>query len=277
MLSVFMSPKVLVIVGLAVLGAVLLGFRKLNTKIRVAMLLAAFALFALPTIEAIGVPFAMHPSPLCATTKPLAFYWYKGFIPTGMLAIVIVLLVLSLVGNKLFCGFACPLGAVQELIHLIPLPKAARRLRDYPIPFWLANSIRLGLVEAYVIAFFGLDMIIYEYLNGFHLFHWELTLVGFLPGAIALVASLFWWRPFCLIVCPLGFLSWLGERIAPLRVRANADLCNECGLCETDVPCQAAVQMRDGESCGEDCFNCGQCIEVCDAGVYSFGLPRRKR
>jgi polyferredoxin len=65
----------------------------------------------------------LHPSPVCAITKPFLFLSDGGGVPTIFLTILVFISVFSIAGNKVFCGWACPIGAVQELFNQIPLLK----------------------------------------------------------------------------------------------------------------------------------------------------------
>jgi polyferredoxin len=49
---------------------------------------------------------------------------------------------LAIIGNKLVCGWACPFGALQELIFSLPILK---RLKRKKVPFLVSNVIRGGL------------------------------------------------------------------------------------------------------------------------------------
>lgn len=270
----FLNPKAVVILVLALVGMVTIWKGWLVPGIRWVFLVVAFVLFALPTIPGLGVPFEMHPSPMCATAKPLAFYLSRGAIPAGMLAIALLLLTLSVVGNKLFCSFACPLGAVQEMAARAGRAVLGRRRWPLLRPaFRFTGGVRALVLVVYLVLLFVSGIILYDWVNGFHFFHWTLALASFLPGFIFLLLSLVVWRPFCLLVCPLGLISWAAERVIPVKVHALADRCKDCGLCEKGFPCNAALHIRDGVTLGEDCFTCGICIDECPTDVFYFGLP----
>ena len=50
---------------------------------------------------------------------------------------------LAIVGNKLVCGWACPFGALQELLYSLPILKRIKRRK---MPFLVSNVVRGGLL-----------------------------------------------------------------------------------------------------------------------------------
>lgn len=100
---------------IAAAAFVLLLARRMNNRLKVPILLISTFLYGI----AANLPlkffagFAMHPSPVCSATKSLLY----GF-RMPMIATLAVILFLTLVGPKLFCGWVCPVGAVQELTSM---------------------------------------------------------------------------------------------------------------------------------------------------------------
>jgi len=73
-----------------------------------------------------------------------------------------------------------------------------------------------------------------------------------------LVVSLFFYRPFCRVVCPYGALLSLAGLASRFKLRRNPS-CIECGKCEFACPTgEAGREDRKGE-----CYLCGRCTEVC--------------
>ncbi len=115
-----------------------------------------FILFAvLPVFH--GVEFfaglSPHPSPLCAFAKPILFSLQEGrlIFPPVFAGVLAMIALLSIAGNKLFCGWVCPIGALQEIVYL-----CFPRLKKLRIPFAAANSVRIGLLVLFVPLLLGL-------------------------------------------------------------------------------------------------------------------------
>jgi polyferredoxin len=215
--------------------------------------------------------FALHPSPVCAVTKGTAFAVFQGGLAVPMAALVAVAVVFTLVGAKAFCGWACPLGAVQELVYNIP---GIRKLR---LPFRWTNGVRVAVFLAFLAVLLGWKLIIYDYFNPFESLHWtglgRVLVWG--PIAVFVLASLWFFRPFCATLCPLGLVSWLFERASLGRVRVGPD-CNQCGTCLETVHCQALPALIERARVTPDCHGCGNCQGQCamDAIRFSWKLGR---
>jgi len=186
-------------------------------------------------------------------------------------------IVLAVIGNKMICGWACPFGALQELIYSLPI---LRRLKQKKLPFFLTNTIRAAIFSVMLLFLFGIvggrrGTVIYHYLNPFNLFNLDFeTLSILLTVIIASVGSFILYRPFCQFICPFGFISWIAERFSIFRIRIEKDKCTECGACIKACPLEAAKGRVYGKRLPADCFSCARCLNVCpvDAIKYASSL-----
>ncbi|WP_096895407.1 4Fe-4S binding protein [Candidatus Scalindua japonica] len=213
-LDVILLPRVWVGAIFCLTGMGLMINSWVHRNLRSVILGAVFFLFgilpALPLGEfALGM--GIHPSPVCAITKPFLFLSTGRGVPVIFITILAFIAVFSIIGNKLFCGWACPIGAIQELFNRIPLSKKSKII----LPFKVTNPVRIIIFLAFLTLVFVAGIGIYGYFNPFHFLHW-----GFEPYAIMVMlfvvtASLFIFRPFCYLVCPV-------ERTRVIkRVRGN--------------------------------------------------------
>jgi NAD-dependent dihydropyrimidine dehydrogenase PreA subunit len=190
--------------------------------------------------------------------------------PTAKVIAFLFFVVLAVIGNKLICGWACPFGALQELIYSIPL------LKKLKIPFVLTNTIRAGLFVMMPLFLFGIiggrkGTVIYHYINPFDLFSMDFEEVSvILTITAALLGSFVIYRPFCQFICPFGFVSWIVERISIFRVRINKEKCIQCGACIKACPLEAAEGRVYGRKLPEDCFSCARCLNVCPVDAIEY-------
>ncbi|MDD1664042.1 MAG: 4Fe-4S binding protein [Methanomicrobiales archaeon] len=177
----------------------------------------------------------------------------KGPGGTLIFAVVILglLLILTLVFGRVFCGSLCPLGALQELAYLAPVPKVKLREKTafYAIRF-------IALVIRVVAALF-LSVSVLAYLGAMDLFLLSFS-VGSLVMLTLLVVSLFFYRPFCRVLCPFGAVLSLAGMGSLFKLRRNPS-CIECGKCEFTCPVDEAKR----EDLKGECYLCGRCTEVC--------------
>ena len=162
-----------------------------------------------------------------------------------------LLLILTLVLGRIFCGSVCPLGTLQELAYLAPVPKVKPRVKA---TLYTLRFIALAIV---VVAALFLSVSALAYLGVMDLFLLSFS-VGSLVMLTLLVVSLFFYRPFCRVLCPFGAILSLAGMGSFFKLRRNPS-CIECGKCEFACPVdEAKREDRKGE-----CYLCGRCTEVC--------------
>ena len=222
-----------------------------------------------------GLALGKSPNPMEAGVK--LFKSLVGLYPSVSEKAVAFLLFLALaiVGNKLICGWACPFGALQELVYSIPV---SRSLKRWKLPFWLSNTVRATLFIVMLLLLFGIvggrkGFMVYHALNPFNLFDFDFDewLVLF-TIVTSLALSLFIYRPFCYLICPFGLLSWLVEPLSLFRVRIDPAGCTTCGACIRACPSDAAKGKVKGKLLSADCTSCARCLNVCADDCIRYGF-----
>jgi len=221
-----------------------------------------------------GFMLGKSPNPMEGTVK--VFKSMVGLYPSvaDKLLALAFFIVLAVIGNKLICGWACPFGALQELIYSLPI---LRKVKQWKAPFWLTNTIRAGLFSVMLLFLFGIvggrkGFVIYHYLNPFNLFnrdfdHWLIMATVVVSLTLAVVM----YRPFCHLICPFGLISWLAERFSLTRVKVDQEKCTACGACIRACPTEAAKDRVLGKRFAADCFSCARCLNVCSQDAIRYG------
>ena len=200
----------------------------------------------------------------------------------------------SLTG-RLTCGWLCPFGWFQDLLHKIPLPKSWRRLRRLPgerYLAWVKYAILLVLVillPMYVVDFIGQGspwfctwvcpsgtlsgLLLLAGNRGLRsaagwLFAWKNLLL-----AVTVMTSIILYRPFCRYVCPLGAIYGLFNPIALYRFEIKQDACTRCGICQKVCKLDIPVFEKPNSSA---CIRCGDCIAACPHAAIHHGFGKEK-
>lgn len=198
-----------------------------------------------------------------------------------------ILILFGTLMGRLICGFLCPFGWFQDLIHKIPSKKISTEKLKYlrylkyvilVVSVWLLGvlivnevggsnpyfckyicpqgilegGIPLSIASASIRATLG------------KLFSWKLfILLSFV------VMSIFFYRPFCKWICPLGAFYALFNKISFYKYNVDESLCVHCGKCKRT--CKMDVDMSKNQSALE-CIRCGKCVDVCPTGAISTSL-----
>ncbi len=277
------SPKLItmLVIGLVALALLLTG--KMDNRTRIFFLVVATFLYGVSANLGLKLfsGFSMHPSPICAFTKPI-LYGMRA----PMLATLAIILVLSIIGPKLFCSYVCPVGSIQELIAMLPDKLKIKRWKPQ---FRLSQTARVMIFLVFV-ALSWTAVIhttvqgqlraqsIYDYINAFEGFKWSLqptlldNLFHFLPLLLTLAFAFLTYRPYCYFVCPVGLFTNIIEQISIFRVVKKKDSCSNCNLCAAKAPCPAVAEILKDAVLVPDCFSCTVCTRSCKQNLLKFGL-----
>lgn len=202
---------------------------------------------------------------------PLQFQDFISNGPSGkgpMLILPIVGFLLIIVSSafigRIFCGYSCPIGAVQELLYKIPLPKIKK------VNKWLFMGIRWAFLLAMIIAgvLAGISLMNFTGVGSF--FGLNVGTWTFVVFAALMLISVFFYRPFCRIFCPIGALMALFGLIRGYRYQRN-DKCVDCGMCERACPADEAG-ANDKKM---ECYVCTRCNDACKFDALDYSNNRR--
>ncbi|MBN1424346.1 4Fe-4S binding protein [Candidatus Fermentibacteria bacterium] len=254
-------PKVWLAFVFASIGLALLVSGRVSRRVRLVFLGVSFVLWGVVPALSLGEfsrGMVLRPSPVSMVARPFQFLATGRVIPPVFLGLLLAVVLMSLAGTKLFCGWVCPIGALQELVHAVPLRRGAKRI----VPFAVSNSIRIGFFAVFLGVLLLTGRYLYSYVSPFDALKWGFVLPAAGVLALTLIAALFVFRPFCYFLCPLGLLTWVLEQVALTKVRLGGS-CTDCKRCVRESPCPTVGAILAEKPIRPDCYACGRCMEVC--------------
>lgn len=191
-------------------------------------------------------------------------------------AILSGVLAVSFVGGRAFCGWMCPLGAVQEGLAGLArrMGGEKRRVRGkqakvqfpFRLPDWADRPLRYAkyLILALVIlsSAFAVYPPLQEFCPARAVFSFKLS-SGLLWSVLVIfiVTSLAVERVWCKYLCPLGATLAIFNKLSPVRLHADFGSCNHCGRC--DIECSMGIQDVPDNLSDSECIRCLECLETC--------------
>lgn len=191
----------------------------------------------------------------------------------------------SLLG-RFVCGWLCPFGLVQDLLHKIPLFRKRKRMPfhhilkygKYLVLFLLVGAGSLFLFDGFAkipafckylcpsgtlfgaLPLLGTNPLLRGQIGG--LFLWKLGVLLFL-----LLLSVKVYRPFCQYLCPLGAIYGWFNRFSLVQIHWEKEKCISCMSCQKACP----VSLSPEEiSRSPECIRCGKCAEACPTDCIHF-------
>ncbi|MBN2896779.1 MAG: 4Fe-4S binding protein [Campylobacterales bacterium] len=213
----------------------------------------------------------------------------------GTLITLGVFAVLIVIFNKAFCGWSCPLGFFQEVIHMIASKLGIAQITSLsPEQLKKVRPIK-WLLFAFLIFIFpiltGLGFVGHElgdpfcricpsrilttlatgdtsqlYIDSSSWGYMALSIIADLLFGLMIALALFIRQPFCRI-CPMLPMQTVFKKLGLLRlVKNGASQCEGCGQCVKACPMDIFEIQQTAEHKNitfEDCTLCGRCVEFC--------------
>ena len=140
------------------------------------------------------------------------------------------LILLGVTLGRFICGFLCPFGWFQDLLHKIPGKK-----------FSTARLKPLRYLKYIILAVF------------------VILLPMFATNSIGMGDPFF-----CKYICPITIFLKPASYFALLRVKNNVEKCVSCGKCKSVCPMDVDVPNNSrNRRNGTECIVCFRCIEEC--------------
>jgi polyferredoxin len=201
---------------------------------------------------------------------PIGMVERIGFLTTmtsfGVFSAILlgILFLVSMFFGRIFCGWVCPQGALQEVFF------HGKKMSKAPL-LWKKVFVILPIIVfmvSLVIPFFYKTLVFCK-VDPFKIpFQQAGPLVLLLSFAVLAILSVLYYRPFCRAICPLGFFlgigSWLGEKLH-WRIFSSQLTCITCSNCSKFCQVDALTSETKDEFRIEpyNCIECGDCQVTC--------------
>ena len=242
--------------------------------------------FCVPGLNCYSCPAASGACPIgsfqaVVGSSKFSFSYYI----TGFLILMGVLL------GRFICGFLCPFGWLQDLLHKIPGPKfSTEKLRALTYVKYVVLVLAVVLLPVLVVNDVGMgDPFFCKYICPQGVLEGAIPLSAVNSGIRAALGTLFtrkmiilaaviilgvlFYRPFCKWICPLGAFYGLMNRVSLLGIKVDEHRCVSCGKCAK--ACKMDVDVTRSPNSAE-CIRCGKCVSACptDAVSFSYGFAK---
>jgi polyferredoxin len=190
------------------------------------------------------------------------------------------LLSAGVVFGRFICGYVCPFGLFQDLLYKIKSPKLKLQLK-YARYIKYVVLVLFVIILPYVIrcelsglgspwfceyicpagTVFGAAPLLAanEFLRS--MLGWRFVLKAGIAVMI-IIGSVFVFRIFCRVLCPLGAVYALFNRIALVRMHCDKEKCTSCGDCRK--ACHIRLEPNKQPNSPE-CVRCKSCVSMCKA------------
>jgi len=232
-------------------------------------------MMCVPGLNCYSCPGALGSCPLGSLQSVMGSMKYQvSFYVLGLL------MAFGTLFGRFICGFLCPFGLIQDLLYKI-------RTKKYTL-FKPLKYIKYGVLVYFVILIptvftnkVGMgDPGFCKYICPSGTLFGAIPLLLKNPGLRSAVGILFSWkmfvlisiiigsvfiyRIFCQMLCPLGLIYGLFNKVSLYGYKLDLEKCNSCGACQRGckIELDPCTQLNNIE-----CIRCGDCIDNCHSNA----------
>ncbi|GFK92295.1 magnetosome protein Mad6 [Fundidesulfovibrio magnetotacticus] len=224
-----------------------------------------------PYLNCYACPSALYSCPI-GTLQHFMAIRSVPYMLLGMIGLV------GAITGRMACGWACPFGFFQELLHRFPSPKfqIPRAFRHVKwavlavtvlfVPWLTASTLFCKLCPAGGLLA-AVPWVAWNPVNPFTgapvlPVAPDIQYVAVVLGVAAfLVAFVFVKRIFCKMFCPMGAILALFNSISFVRLEMSPD-CDDCSACNASCPMDLDVPVELNSTECIRCFECTKCGHV---------------
>jgi len=225
-------------------------------------------LFLLGTLVVLGFGLGGCPCPIKGFQEAVLSA-FQGSTHWLALSWFLLLIPLTYLFGRTWCGWVCHLGALQEFLYrqgIMPQPgtRTANLLR------WVRRILVAGLVIQLLVTRHNIWEEHDPFRAVFNLLIPDTALAWVLLLGL-LLSSVLIYRPFCRTACPVGLvLGWISALPGAARLHVESS-CISCKICRKS--CLNGAVSENVTPIMESCIACGECTTKCPKSslVWKFG------
>jgi ferredoxin len=204
-----------------------------------------------------------------------AFYIMGQDVKWQSLVYIIGLVPITYLFGRVFCGWICHLGALQEFIFgssrlkLFQNTKAQKIMRIIRIVALIVLIVQVIITKTNLYKKIDPFAVIFNF--------YSIHLTGYILAGILVISSIFIYRPFCKTLCPIGIILGWVSKIPGASVLGTKSSCISCMNCNNS--CKIRAITHDNKTSileNQECIRCGDCMDGCKKSSISFYFKGKK-
>jgi polyferredoxin len=230
-------------------------------------------------LSLIILSFILYPVTFAYVSCPIITEAAGLGIVSGGLVVFGLLFASSLVLGRLWCGYLCPAGGLQEIVTLAikkPLRTTKADWLKYLVFIAIFGSIAFAIwssggpktVDLFYRTESGISILA---AGGVAMVLGPVIITGFFAVIIGR-------RGFCHTFCPITVMLMIGRKIRnlagwpALHLEAEKDRCTDCKQCNRECPMTLDVNemVRKDAMENSGCILCGSCVDTCPKGAIAY-------
>jgi ferredoxin-type protein NapH len=229
------------------------------------------------------ISFLLYPLTFFVMSPDLLMFGASERVMAGDIIFFLILFVLSFVIGRLYCGWLCPAGALQDYCMEINIKPAYNKYNWIKMVLFVPWILFFVLLVVYT---GGIKDVDFFYKRTFGI---PLTAVGewtmyLMTVALVVIVSLFSGkRGLCHILCWVSPFMIIGGqirdflRIPSLRLVTKPELCNSCKLCSRNCPMSLPLDelVKTGQIDHSECTLCLTCMNTCAKEAIELSFTNR--
>ncbi len=184
---------------------------------------------------------------------------------TGNFFALSMVLLLTLLFKRVFCGYICPIGAISAFLRSLGSDLGLKQVvLSRRVGKLLASIKYFVLAGVIVLSAMTMTLVLRDISPCYVLVsvNNDVKITAFIVTGIFAVLSLFIYMPFCRWFCPFAVVQNIFSYFSPFRIKRDVNTCINCNQCSKACPMALDVANVD-QVRSSACISCFECQSVC--------------